>query len=494
MNFKTHIVIGLLICSVLSFFGSKAQVLQASLNLQSAHNISHTDFQELERESIHLYIDGSYRQTLLSNLRLEHTNDLLRVTTSTKFALESLFKDLKDSENSEIINKNGSLYLKPSQIGHQVNLNLLEKKINSKKFHDTKILNLESYKIFPSYNTSQARADMQLIKNNQNQQIKFIVDSEIAFNQSKIYSIYEFATYFQGKLQIDQEKLTNLLSLLKETVDKEAENIKLEHKDNEYKIGMLGKLGQQINISESIKGIQKAIESKQDSIELIYDMLYPQVFTESGEQSKWKLMSYGASDYSGSITNRVLNIQMASNFVYNNTLLKPDELFSYNDLLMSKGRFIDWKNAFVIVNGKDLKEAPGGGLCQVSTTIYRAAIKAGLEINKLKNHSLYVKYYKKHGDGLDATIYPGAQDLEFKNIYDKPILIQTYFTPNNKLVAMFYSEATPMDVELKGPFYSNNYSEFPELAVKRNQIKWIREFTESGEQEIFTSSYNVPVI
>ena len=47
MNFKTHIVIGLLICSVLSFFGSKAQVLQASLNLQSAHNISHTDFQEL---------------------------------------------------------------------------------------------------------------------------------------------------------------------------------------------------------------------------------------------------------------------------------------------------------------------------------------------------------------------------------------------------------------------------------------------------------------
>ena len=129
MNFKTHIVIGLLICSVLSFFGSKAQVLQASLNLQSAHNISHTDFQELERESIHLNIDRSYRQTLLSNLRLEHTNDLLRVTTSTKFALESLFKDLKDSENSKIINKNGSLYLKPSQIGHQVNLNLLEKKI-----------------------------------------------------------------------------------------------------------------------------------------------------------------------------------------------------------------------------------------------------------------------------------------------------------------------------------------------------------------------------
>ena len=71
---------------------------------------------------------------------------------------------------------------------------------------------------------------------------------------------------------------------------------------------------------------------------------------------------------------------------------------------------------------------------------------------------------------------------------------QAQKTHNNKLVAMFYSEATPMDVELKGPFYSNNYSEFPELAVKRNQIKWIREFTESGEQEIFTSSYNVPVI
>jgi len=494
MNFKTHVIIGLLICSVLSFFGSKAQVLQASLNLQTAKTVTNAEFQDLQNQSIHINIDGNYRQTLISNLRLEHESNLIRVSSGTKVALESIFNQLKDSQNAELINKNGSLYLKPSQVGFQVNLNLLEKKLNSKKFHNTKVVDLESYKIYPSYNTSQARADMQLIKDNQNQQIKFRVDSEIAFNQSKIYSIYEFATYFQGKLVIDQEKLTALLTILKETVDKEAENIKLEQSNKEFRVGMLGKLGQKINISKSINNIQSAIDNKQASVDLEYDIIYPQVFTENGETSNWKLMSFGASDYTGSITNRVINIQMASNHVYNNTLVQPDELFSYNDLLMSKGRFIDWKNAFVIVNGKDLKEAPGGGLCQVSTTIYRAAIKAGLEIKKLKNHSLYVKYYKKHGDGLDATIFPGAQDLEFKNIYDKPILIQTYFTPNNKLIAMFYSEATPKPVELKGPFYSNNYSEFPELAVKRNEIKWIREFVESGETEIFTSSYNEPVI
>ena len=494
MNFKTHVIIGLLICSVLTFFGSKAQVLQASLNLQTAQKISHEEFQSLERESIHIHINNQYRQTLLSNLRLEHKNNLLRVSSGTKIALEGLFSNLKDATDAKLINKNGSLYLKPSSIGYQINLNLLEKKLNSRQFYDSKILKLESYKLYPSYNTSQARADMQLIKENQNQQIKFIVDSEIAYNQSKIYSIYEFATYFQGKLTINEEKLTALLTTLKESHDMQAENIKLDLQDNQFKVGMLGKLGQNINITKSLPNIQKALENKQASVELEYDIISPEVFTNTGEKSSWKLMSFGASDYSGSIKNRVINIQMASNHVYNNTLVNPNESFSYNDILMSKGRFIDWKNAFVIVNGKDLKEAPGGGLCQVSTTIYRAAVKAGLDIKKLKNHSLYVKYYKKHGDGLDATIYPGAQDLEFTNIYDKPILIQTYFTPNNKLVAMFYSEAQPLEVELKGPFYSNNFSEFPELAVQRNEIKWIREFKKTGEREIFTSSYNEPVI
>ena len=494
MNFKTHVIVGLLILSVLSFFGSQAQVLQASLNLQSAVALDQEEFQELQNQSVHIYVDGKYRQTLFSNLRLELSHKLIKVSSGTNIALENLFSDLQNPEDAQIINKNGSLYLKPSQVGKQINLNLLEKKLNSKSFHENKIINLDSYKIYPSYNTTQARMDMQLIKDNQNQQIKFILDSEISYNQSKIYSIYEFATYYQSKLVIDEEKLSALLTILKETVDLEPQNIKLEQSNSEFKVGMLGKLGQKINISNSLQAIEKALENKQASVQLSYDIISPKVYNVDGSESTWNLLSYGASDYSGSITNRVINIQMASNLVYNNTLINPNESFSYNELLLNKGRFIDWKNAFVIVNGKDLKEAPGGGLCQVSTTIYRAAIKAGLPIDKLRNHSLYVKYYKKHGDGLDATIYPGAQDLAFTNTYDKPILLQTYFTPNNKLIAMMYSEATPNPVELKGPFYSNNYNEFPELAVQRNEIKWIRKFIETGETEVFTSSYNEPVI
>ncbi len=494
MNFKTHVIVGLLILSVLSFFGSQAQVLQASLNLQSAVALDQEEFQELQNQSVHIYVDGKYRQTLFANLRLELSHKLIKVSSGTNIALENLFSDLQNPEDAQIINKNGSLYLKPSQVGKQINLNLLEKKLNSKSFHENKIINLDSYKIYPSYNTTQARMDMQLIKENQNQQIKFILDSEISYNQSKIYSIYEFATYFQGKLVIDEEKLSALLTILKETVDLEPQNIKLEQSNSQFKVGMLGKLGQKINISNSLQAIEKALENKQASVQLSYDIISPKVYNVDGSESNWNLLSYGASDYSGSITNRVINIQMASNLVYNNTLINPNESFSYNELLLNKGRFIDWKNAFVIVNGKDLKEAPGGGLCQVSTTIYRAAIKAGLPIDKLRNHSLYVKYYKKHGDGLDATIYPGAQDLAFTNTYDKPILLQTYFTPNNKLIALMYSEANPNPVELKGPFYSNNYNEFPELAVQRNEIKWIRKFLETGETEVFTSSYNEPVI
>ena len=494
MKFKTHVIIGLLICSTLSFLGSKGSIIQASLNMPTTQNVSLEEFEELNKETVFINIDNQSRQTLLSNLRLVYTDGIIKVSDDTYSAIQSLFSFIQNAENAKLINKNSSLYLKPSKLGKQINLNLLEKELNQKKFHDSKVINLESYSTYPSYNTSQARNDMNLVKQNQNQQIKFIVNSEIGYFSSKVYSIFDFATYFKGNLEINQEELSNLLSILSETVNIPAQNITLDIKDQEYVVNSVGKLGQKLNITQSLDTIKKAIRNKQATAELEYEILNPKVYTNQGQETQWNLISFGASDYSGSIANRVTNIKMASDWVYNNTVLNPGDSFSYNKQLIAKGSWIDWKNAFVIVNGKDLKEAPGGGLCQVSTTIYRAAIQAGLPISKLRNHSLYVKYYTKHGDGLDATIYPGAQDLVFENNLDSPILIQLYHTPNNKLITTFYSEAKPDPVKLIGPFYANNHSEFPDLNVQRNEIKWIREFINTGENEVFTSAYNEPVI
>ena len=106
---------------------------------------------------------------------------------------------------------------------------------------------------------------------------------------------------------------------------------------------------------------------------------------------------------------------------------------------------------------------------------------------------VFILNIKKHGDGLDATIFPGFQDLSFENNLEHPILIQTYTTANNKLITVMYSKSDAKQVNLIGPIYSSNQNEFPDIEVDKNQIKWIREFEDGTESEIFTSTYNQTV-
>jgi len=486
---RSHLVVSLLLVIGLSFFGGKTNVLQASLNISMLNEISIEEFQTLEDKPVHIYIDNEYKQTILKNLRLNFDNGFIKASTDTQQAIDHLFENVNTPQDAQLINKSSSLYLKPSKDGYQINLNHLEKAVNSEDFQESMTLRLNNFLIKPSYTTTQARADLALIKANEDQKIKFQLISEVGTYSSEVFSIYEFSTYYKGSLTIDNTALLETLDSFREQFEQPASNIKIVQEDGQMTIHSTGTIGQELLVEPSMEVIKNALETKQLTANLKYKLVLPNVFSENGEISDWKAISVGASDYTGSIENRVTNIKMAANYLYNNVLVMPQEQFSYNQILTTKGNFIDWKNAYIIVNGGDLKEAPGGGLCQVSTTIYRAAMNAGLPINSIKNHSLYVKYYQKHGDGLDATIYPGVKDMVFTNDLDTPILMQVYSTPNNKLVTVFYSKSETKPVNLIGPIYNKNQDLFPDVQVDRNQIKWIREFVDSGEREVFTSTY-----
>ena len=98
----------------------------------------------------------------------------------------------------------------------------------------------------------------------------------------------------------------------------------------------------------------------------------------------------------------------------------PQEIYSYNKAtgprVLSKG----YKYAPVIIGGK-YRNGEGGGVCQVSTTIYNAALLAGLEIVEVHNHT-YISHYVS--GGRDATVAYGYYDLKFKNPYSHPIYIK----------------------------------------------------------------------
>lgn len=188
-----------------------------------------------------------------------------------------------------------------------------------------------------------------------------------------------------------------------------------------------------------------------------------------------KLWSTGKSDYTGSTWGRQHNVRKALNEHVNNTVVKPGGTFAFNSTLdgpVSQGN--GWAMAKVIYNGGDLEFAPGGGICQASTTTYRAIINAGFPVEERRAHSLYVSYYKKHGVGIDATIYPGSQDLVFRNDTDKPLVIQAYNDGTEAYVNIF---GTPdgRTVALEGPYFTSTAPEgytYNGRSIKTTEIVW----------------------
>lgn len=119
------------------------------------------------------------------------------------------------------------------------------------------------------------------------------------------------------------------------------------------------------------------------------------------------------------IKNRNTNLEIALKSI-NNTIINPNETFSFNATLGERTKEKGYKKAISFdENGKKVKTL-GGGICQISTTLYQAALSAGLQINERHSHTKEVPYAKSDAD---ATVAYGGFDLKFTNNKDKPIRI-----------------------------------------------------------------------
>jgi hypothetical protein len=115
------------------------------------------------------------------------------------------------------------------------------------------------------------------------------------------------------------------------------------------------------------------------------------------------------------------------------TLLAPGEVFAYDRIVAKAERTYGWEEAPVIVKGR-LTTGVGGGICQVSSTLYNAALAAGLDIVERRNHSLAVHYLPL---GLDATFAEGYINFRFRNSTGKYLLIRTEVTGKRLTVKLF---------------------------------------------------------
>lgn len=234
-------------------------------------------------------------------------------------------------------------------------------------------------------------------------------------------------------LVINEERSTAFVSLISKSINAEPSNAKLAVVDGKAIIttpAVIGKaLDQQqtkVDISNSLFARVSGNSVKADpiSISLKVDIKKPEITDDAiTTLGITELVGTGTTDYRNSPSNRVHNIQIGATAL-NGVLLKPGETFSTLEKLGKIDAESGYLPELVIKNNTTVPDF-GGGLCQVSTTLFRATLNAGLKITERQNHSYRVSYYEPP-IGMDASIFDPSPDFKFVNNFDKYLLIQSY--------------------------------------------------------------------
>jgi vancomycin resistance protein YoaR len=248
------------------------------------------------------------------------------------------------------------------------------------------------------------------------------------------------------------------------------------------------------DLGENIKGkIDYTFIEKPEiiKVQLPIDTLEPDISTEDANSFGIKeLLASGTSRFVGSIPGRVFNISLASSRV-NGVLVAPNEEFSFAKALGDVSAYTGYQQAYVIKDGRTVL-GDGGGVCQVSTTLFRAILNAGLPITERNPHSYRVGYYEQDSlPGFDATVYVPSVDLRFKNDTGNYILIQTYVDTNNMtLTFSLFGANDGREVTISKPVITNQTSAPPPLyqddpTLPQGVVKQV-DFAAAGATASFT--------
>lgn len=169
----------------------------------------------------------------------------------------------------------------------------------------------------------------------------------------------------------------------------------------------------------TIEEAQKLVDEAKDECTIPLKTLYPAVTTNDiGLDAFPNLLATFSTTYYASNRNRTTNLKLAANKI-NGCVLLPNEIFSYNEVVGERTISAGYKEAATYVNG-EVVDGLGGGICQISTTLFNAALLANLDMVELYNHQFIPSYV---GAGRDATVVYGAKDFKFKNTRNYAIKI-----------------------------------------------------------------------
>jgi vancomycin resistance protein YoaR len=317
------------------------------------------------------------------------------------------------------------------------------------------------------------------------------------------------------QVELSDEALNTYLTALAGDINRTPENARFMFNDDTRLLELIkpAVIGRNLDVYNTINTINQKIAEGQHSAPLVLVTTQPEVGdTATGEQLgiTENIATY-TSYFRGSTNERLQNIEKAAaNF--HGLLVPPGATFSMASAMDNVSLDTGYAEAWIIFGGRTIKGV-GGGVCQVSTTLFRTAFFAGFPIVERHPHAYRVGYYEQIANGwddqmagLDATVFLPMVDFQFVNDSPHWLLMETYFRPNSRsLTWKFYSTSDGRTVEWETSGPQNVveppdpvYEENPEFAKGQiEQVDWAAEGADvtvlrtvyRGGTALFTDSF-----
>jgi vancomycin resistance protein YoaR len=277
------------------------------------------------------------------------------------------------------------------------------------------------------------------------------------------------------EVNVDSQQLTAFLEPLAPDLERPPENARFTFNDETRQLDLLREaiIGRSLDLPASIQAITEGLNAGQHEIPLAFQLTEPEVGSEATAESLGITENAVtvSTYFAGSSAARIHNIATAA-AAFHGLLIAPGETLSMADVLGDISLETGYAEALIILGDRTINGV-GGGVCQVSTTLFRAAFFGGYLIDERHPHAYLVSYYQQGphspGPGLDATVFAPLVDFRFTNDSPYWLLMETYIY-GTQIVWKFYSTSDgrqvdwtttgPQDVvEAPEPLYREN----PEL-------------------------------
>jgi len=268
--------------------------------------------------------------------------------------------------------------------------------------------------------------------------------------------------------QLSTDKIGSYVDTIGKDVNQDAKDAQFKVDNGKVVAFQVAQTGFQIQKDQAVKMIIDAINTGQTTVNLPVKQTNPSVASSDPAQAGLtELVGDGKTSWRGSPANRIYNIELGSSKI-SGTIVEPGQEFSTLAEIGEVGPQTGYLQELVIKNSTQVVPDYGGGLCQVSTTLFRAALSAGLKITARTAHSFRVSYYEPPV-GEDATIYSPAPDFKFVNDMKTPILIWA-IAGNNSLEFQIYGTKDGRQSSISNPVVGNYVSPPPPVYTESNTM------------------------